>query len=106
MPTCWRVAHLRELNAGRGHVVYSTALPGLLCRLRVRIGTVLFTRSRLGRAAGLAFDAHNGDLLEALLEARRLQALSHLLHHFVSHGAVALAVALHADGQWHVEEDG
>src|ERR1035441_6918500 len=53
-----------------------------------------------------ALDADHGDFGEAFFKDRGLEAFGHLAHHVLADRAVALAVALQADLQRHVEEDG
>ncbi len=53
-----------------------------------------------------ALDPHHRDLAESFLEAGRTQALGHLPHDLVAHHAFPAAIALHADFQRNVEEDG
>src|SRR5579871_1048292 len=96
-PTSQRVAHLRELDANRGHALYSNLSLKLLCSLRCRL-----SRNRL--ATRLPLHSDNRNLFEAFLERRRLQTLSHLLHHFICDSPLALPIPLHADSQRYIKK--
>ena len=107
MPTCRRIAHLRELNANRGHVVYFTACVQLLRSLRIGLCTALLTGGNwLDICAGLSFYSNDCNLLKAFFEGRWPQALCHLLHDLIGDGTLSFAVPLHAYDERHIEEDG